>query len=85
MCGCFQGLGAFISSTNFLSGDYFTRIVSGSQEVEAPAQLEIPRAKFDSAFNLAFAPDGDPVTFEFKLRALKRPGTKELMKITMYQ
>jgi len=74
----------FANKTYRVTGDYFTRIVSGAQEIDAPAQLEIPRAKFDSAFNLAFAPDGDPVTFEFKLRALKRPGSKELMKITMY-
>ncbi len=74
----------FANKTYRVTGDYFTRIVSGAQEVEAPAQLEIPRAKFDSAFTLAFAPDGDPQTFEFKLRALKRPGSKELMTITMY-
>ncbi|WP_215085384.1 hypothetical protein [Exiguobacterium sp. s78] len=75
----------FANKTYRVTGDFFSRIVSGSQEIEAPAQVEIPRAKFDSAFNLAFAPDGDPVNFEFKLRALKRPGSKELIKITMYQ
>ena len=75
----------FAKKTYRVTGDFNTTIVSGNQELTAPAQLEIPRAKFDSAFNLAFAPDGDAVNFEFKLRALKKNGSKELMKITMYQ
>ena len=75
----------FASKTYRVTGDYFVKNVEGAQEKEMPAQLEIPRAKFNSAFSLAFAPDGDPQTFNFTLRALRKPGTTELMKITMYE
>lgn len=74
----------FASKTYRVTGDYFTTEISGDQEVVSAGQIEILRAKFDSGFNLAFAPDGDPQTFEFKLRALKQPGKKELMYMTMY-
>lgn len=75
----------FASKTYRVTGDYFVKNVEGSQEKEMPAQIEIARAKFNSAFSLAFAPDGDPQTFNFTLRALKVPGGSELMKITMYE
>ena len=75
----------FASKTYRVTGDYFVKNVEGSQEKEMPAQIEIARAKFNSAFSLAFAPDGDPQSFNFTLRALKSPGSTELMKITMYE
>lgn len=75
----------FASKTYRVTGDYFVKNIEGEQEKEMPAQIEIPRAKFNSAFSLAFAPDGDPQTFNFTLRALKSPGTTELMSITMYE
>lgn len=75
----------FASKTYRVTGDYFVKSVEGAQEKEMPAQIDIPRAKFNSAFTLAFAPDGDPQTFNFTLRALKSPGTTELMSITMYE
>ena len=75
----------FASKTYRVTGDYFVKNVEGAQEKEMPAQFDIPRAKFNSAFSLAFAPDGDPQTFNFTLRALKQPGSTELMTITMYE
>ncbi|TCI26770.1 hypothetical protein EVJ32_05175 [Exiguobacterium sp. SH5S4] len=75
----------FATKTYRVTGDCFVKNVEGSQEREVPAQIDIQRAKFNSAFSLAFAPDGDPQTFSFTLRALKTPGNTELMKITMYE
>ena len=75
----------FATKTYRVTGDYFVKNVEGAQEKEMPAQIDIPRAKFNSSFSLAFAPDGDPQTFSFTLRALKQPGSTELMKITMYE
>lgn len=75
----------FATKTYRVTGDYFVKNVEGAQEQELPAQIDIPRAKFNSSFSLAFAPDGEPQTFNFTLRALKQPGSTELMKITMYE
>lgn len=48
------------------------------------AQITVPNAKFEDAFNVAMAATGDPAVLDLKLEVLKDPLSSDMWSLTIY-